>query len=51
MKAVAAYFERATVNSIVNKSHEEIAWAENVEEFKAINYNYGFELKYPEINN
>jgi putative zinc finger/helix-turn-helix YgiT family protein len=49
MKTVAAYFEKATVNGIVNKSHEEIAWADNVEDFKVINYNYGFELKYPEF--
>lgn len=51
MEAVASYFEKATVNIIVNKSHEENAWAENVEEFKSINYNYGFDLKYPEVNN
>lgn len=51
MEAVATYFEKATVNVIVNKSHEENAWAENVEEFKAINYNYGFDLKYPGVNN
>ncbi len=51
MKTVAAYFERATVNVIVNKSHEENAWADNVDDFKAINYNYGFDLKYPEVGN
>jgi len=49
METVAAYFERETVNGIVNKSHEEIAWLVNADEFKPINYNYGFELKYPDI--
>lgn len=47
MQTVATYFEKTTVNGIVNKSHEENAWTDNVEEFKAINYNYGFYLKYP----
>jgi len=47
MEVVATSFKKATVNYIVNKSHEEKAWNENVDEFKTINYNYGFELKYP----
>jgi uncharacterized phage-associated protein len=47
MEVVANSFKKATVNDIVNKSHEEKAWNENVDEFKTINYNYGFELKYP----
>jgi transcriptional regulator with XRE-family HTH domain len=47
MEVVANSFKKATVNEIVNKSHEEKAWNENVDEFKTINYNYGFELKYP----
>jgi putative zinc finger/helix-turn-helix YgiT family protein len=47
MEVVANSFKKATVNEIVNKSHEEKAWNENVDEFKMINYNYGFELKYP----
>ena len=47
MEVVATSFKKATVNDIVNKSHEEKAWNENVDEFKTINYNYGFELKYP----
>lgn len=50
MDAVAVYFEKATVNVIVNKSHEENAWIENVEDFKAIDYNYGFDLKYPKLS-
>jgi hypothetical protein len=44
---VAAHFEKATVNTIVKKSHEENAWIENVEDFRPINYNYGFDLLYP----
>jgi len=47
MEVVANSFKKATVNEIVNKSHEEKAWHENVDEFETINYNYGFELKYP----
>ncbi len=49
METVANYFEKATVNTIVTKSHEENAWINNVEDFGAINYNYGFELKYPVV--
>jgi putative zinc finger/helix-turn-helix YgiT family protein len=51
MEAVAKYFKRTTINEIVNKSHEENAWINNVENFKPISYNYGFELKYPELTN
>lgn len=51
MKAVIEYFKKITVNGIVNKSHEEIAWINNVADFKTINYNYGFELKYPDLIN
>ncbi len=51
METVAGYFANVTVNGIVSKSHEEIAWVDNVDEFKAINYNYGFELKYPVMVN
>ncbi len=47
MEVVTASFKKATVNEIVNKSHEEKAWNDNVNEFEIINYNYGFELKYP----
>jgi len=47
IEAVIVSFKKATVNEIVNKSHEEKAWNDNVEEFKTINYNYAFELKYP----
>jgi DNA-binding transcriptional regulator YiaG len=49
METVANYFEKATVNTIVSKSHEENAWINNVEDFGAIDYNYGFELKYPVV--
>lgn len=47
MQVVASEFRAATVNDIVNTSHQEKAWNENIDEFKMINYNYGFELKYP----
>lgn len=47
VEAVVASFKKATVNEIVNTSHEEKAWNDNVNEFKVINYNYGFELKHP----
>lgn len=47
VEAVVASFKKATVNEIVNTSHEEKAWNDNVNEFRLINYNYGFELKYP----
>jgi hypothetical protein len=33
--------KKATANEIVNTSHEEKAWNDNVNEFKVINYNYG----------
>ena len=46
-EAVVASFKKATVNEMVSTSHEEKAWNDNVNEFKVINYNYGFELKYP----
>jgi len=44
---VAATFKKATVNDMVNTSHEEKAWRENVNEFKLINYKCAFELKKP----
>ena len=47
IEAVVTSFKKATVNEIVNTSHEEKAWDENVNEFKVINYNYSFELKQP----
>jgi len=47
METIAQSFKKATVNEIVNKSHEENAWSDNADEFKMINYNYGFDLKYP----
>lgn len=48
MESVVSCFKKVTVNEIVSKSHEEDAWNDNVTEFKVINYNYGFDLKYPE---
>jgi uncharacterized phage-associated protein len=48
METVAKKFKKATVNEIVKKSHEENAWSDNVDEFNKINYNYGFDLKYPD---
>ncbi|MCC7515072.1 MAG: DUF4065 domain-containing protein [Bacteroidia bacterium] len=47
MQIVAEAFKNDTVNGIVNKSHEEDAWSDNVESFNAISYDYGFTLKYP----
>lgn len=47
MQDVADTFKKSTVNEMVNKSHEEKGWNDNVNDFKLINYNYGFELKYP----
>jgi hypothetical protein len=47
VEAVVASFKKATVNEMVSTSHEEKAWNDNVNEFKVINYNYGFELKHP----
>lgn len=45
MREVATYFERTNVNSIVDTSHKEKAWKDNIEEMRTINYSYGFELK------
>jgi putative zinc finger/helix-turn-helix YgiT family protein len=47
IEVIVASFKKATINEIVNKSHEEKAWKDNVNEFKIINYNFGFELNYP----
>jgi hypothetical protein len=47
MQKVAESFNKATVNEIVKKSREENAWSDNADEYKMINYNYGFNLKYP----
>jgi len=47
LQDVADTFKKSTVNEMVNKSHEEKGWNDNVNDFKLINYNYGFELKYP----
>jgi hypothetical protein len=47
MEIVAKTFIKDTVNEIVNKSHEEQAWSDNVDQFKKIDYNYGFDLRYP----
>lgn len=48
LDVVTATFKKATIKDIVNTSHEEKAWNENVDEFKMISYNYAFELKKPE---
>lgn len=47
MTAVAIAFKKDTVNQIVNKSHEEDAWKENINSFGTISYDYGFDLRYP----
>lgn len=47
MQIVAEAFKSDTVNGIVNKSHEEDAWTNNVDDFHIISYDYGFGLKYP----
>jgi len=51
MQIVADSFKNDTVNKIVSKSHEEDAWADNVESFNTISYDYGFGLKYPANGN
>jgi len=50
MNCVADFFKQDTVNSIVQKSHSEDAWQDNVDDFAAIRYDYAFHLKYPQIN-
>jgi transcriptional regulator with XRE-family HTH domain len=47
MNEVATCFRVDTANQIVEKSHEETAWINNVSEFQLINYNEAFDLKYP----
>jgi putative zinc finger/helix-turn-helix YgiT family protein len=47
MKLIADSFKNDTVNQIVAKSHEEDAWSDNVDSFGVIQYDYGFNLKYP----
>lgn len=51
MQIIADSFKNDNVNKIVSKSHEEKAWAENVESFNTISYDYGFGLKYPDFGN
>ncbi|MFT3703084.1 MAG: DUF4065 domain-containing protein [Agriterribacter sp.] len=51
MQIVADAFKNDTVNGIVNKSHEEDAWADNIDCFNTISYDYGFGLKYPTNGN
>ncbi|PVD51071.1 hypothetical protein DC498_16790 [Terrimonas sp.] len=51
MQIVANAFNNDTVNGIVNKSHEEDAWADNIDCFNTISYDYGFGLKYPANGN
>lgn len=50
MEIVAAAFKSDTVNSIVNKSHTEDAWKDNIDDFGAIRYDYAFNLNYPQSN-
>jgi len=46
-RRVTSTFKKATINDVVNTSHKEKAWNQNVDEFKMISYNYAFELKKP----
>ncbi len=47
MHTIAETFKTDTVNQIVNKSHQEAAWTNNVGDFKVISYEYGLGLRYP----
>ena len=47
LQDVADYFSVIGVTKIVEISHEEDGWLQNVGHFGAISYNYGFDLKYP----
>lgn len=51
MQIIADAFKNDNVNGIVNKSHEEDAWADNIDCFNTISYDYGFGLKYPANGN
>lgn len=42
---IASTFMEVTVKGIIDKSHTESAWLQNVEGFKEISYNYSFDLK------
>lgn len=45
LEDVVKRFRGDSVKEIIDKSHEEAAWKENVEGFKEIDYRYGFMLK------
>lgn len=45
LTTVAKKFTTANTNKIVDISHEEKAWLENIEGYNSISYKYGFELK------
>ncbi len=44
LEAVAKNFSNTTVKEIVNISHNEKGWIDNVEGFRPITYKYGFDL-------
>jgi len=45
LEDIAARFKQDSVKEIIDKSHEEPAWKENVDGYKEIDYRYGFDLK------
>jgi transcriptional regulator with XRE-family HTH domain len=45
LEDVVSRFKQDSVKDIIEKSHEETAWKENVEGYREINYRYGFDLK------
>jgi hypothetical protein len=46
LEDIANKFKQDSVKDIIDKSHEEAAWKENVEGYKEIDYRYGFDLIY-----
>lgn len=45
LEIVATKFANANTTKIVDISHEEKAWLDNIDGFNGINYKYGFDLK------
>jgi putative zinc finger/helix-turn-helix YgiT family protein len=45
LEEVAARFKSFNTNRIINYSHKEKGWIENINEKRLIDYNYGFELQ------
>lgn len=45
LKLVSVMFKGKTTREIVNISHQEHAWQDNVDDYDRINFEYGFELK------